>query len=147
MKDVLYLQFNGGVRLRYTGCVRGMTPAEMLDCSSKFRGVVRVDVRDLGSCTDKVLEGREGIVSGLARNRIDSFPTGIPVIDDDGIFVTEQTLALFGVTDQVVCGQRFSKLCGLWSMVLEATMRTSEHFALLASIAIWVLRLVVSQME
>ena len=75
MKDVLYLQLNGGVRLRYTGCVRGMTPAEMLDCSSKFRGIVRVDVLDLGSCPDEVLEGREGIDSGLARYRIDSFPT------------------------------------------------------------------------
>ena len=146
MEDVLYLQHYRGVRLRDAWCVRCVAPAEMLDCSSKFRGVVRVDVRDLRPCPDKVFEGREGIVSGLARNRIDSFPTGIPVIDDDGI-VTEQTLALFGVTDQMVCGQRFSKLCRQWSMVLEATMRTSEHLALLTSIAMWVLWLVIPQME
>ena len=75
MEYVLYLQLYREVRLRDSWSVRFVAPAEMLHCSSKFRGVVRVDVRDLGSCTDKVLEGREGIVSGLGRNRIDPFPT------------------------------------------------------------------------
>ena len=75
MEYVLYLQLYRGVRLRDSWSVRCVAPAEMLNGSSKFRGVVRVDVLDLGSCSDEVLEGREGIVSGLARNRIDSFPT------------------------------------------------------------------------
>ena len=64
-------------------------PRCLIAAASKFHGIVRVDVHDLGSCPDEVLEGREGIVSALARNRVDPLPIGIPVMDNDSIFVTE----------------------------------------------------------
>ena len=66
-----------------------MTPSQMLDSSGKFWCVARVNLSDLGSSPYEVLEGGEGIVSALAGNRVDPFPNGIPVMDDDGIFVTE----------------------------------------------------------